>query len=89
MSIIKEGKIAFEDLIWYNLQEINSICIKKNKLITNSLVYNSSYIELDGDYIIYYDELPIGYLKRINTEKYIKSLKNNNIDLTILRLYLN
>lgn len=95
-----QEECAFEDLIWYNLQEINSMCIKKNSkisniknidvdTITNTIVYKSPYIEFDGDYNVYYNQLHVGYLKRINTEKYITSLKNNEIDMTKLRMYLN
>ena len=47
-----QEECAFEDLIWYNLQEINSMCIKKNSkisniknidvdTITNTIVYQS------------------------------------------------
>lgn len=88
---------AFEDLIWYNLQEINSISTKNvNKVknnnvdtVTNTIVYQSPYIEFDGEYNIFYNQLHVGYLKRVNTDKYITSLKNNGIDMTKLRMYLN
>jgi hypothetical protein len=92
-----QEECAFEDLIWYNLQEINAISTKNlNKVknnnvdtIVNTIVYQSPYIELDGDYNIFYNQLHVGYLNRINIDKYISSLKNNEIDMTKLRLYLN
>jgi hypothetical protein len=89
-----QEECAFEDLIWYNLQEINlknNFNIKNTNVdtITNSLVYKSKYVELDGDYNIYYDQLHVGYLNRINIDKYISSLKNNEIDMTKFRMYLN
>jgi hypothetical protein len=94
MKSALQEEYAFEDLIWYNLQEINlknNFNIKNTNVdtITNSLVYRSKYVELDGDYNIYYDQLHVGCIKRINIEHYIKSLKNNEIDMTKFRFYLN
>ena len=74
-----QEECAFEDLIWYNLQEINAICkknlnkIKNNNVdtIVNTIVYQSPYIELDGEYNIFYNQLHVGYLNRINIDKYI------------------
>lgn len=94
MSQAIQEECALEDLIWYNLQEINTVStkmVKNNNVdaLTNTIVYQSPYIELDGDYNIFYNQLHVGYLRRINTEKYITSLKNNGIDMTKLRMYLN
>jgi hypothetical protein len=52
-------------------------------------VYNSEFMDENGEYLIYCNSIYIGNVKIVNIDKYINYLRANEIDTRYIRFYKN